>query len=126
FWTFLGTFVMTVIIGLTTGAWQHNMTLFWILLVVLAGVNSLCYLTEDTIKAEVWPTLQRGTLTAVARFVSIGLYIPTIYLTASMSPTNYILFNAAVWFVGLVAATAWLIKGRETGLGVSIQTASGE
>ena len=126
FWTFLGTFAMTVIIGLTTGAWQHNMSLFWILLVVLAGVNSLCYLTEDTIKAEVWPTLQRGTLTAVARFVSIGLYIPTIYLTANMSTTNYILFNAAVWFVGLVAATAWLIKGRETGLGVSIQTASGE
>ncbi len=126
FWTMLGTFVVTVIIGLTTGVWQHNMTLFWILLVILAGVNSLQYLTEDTVKAEVWPTLQRGTLTAVARFVSIALYIPTIYFTATMSPSNYILFNAAVWFVGLVAATAWLIKGRETGLGLSIQTASGE
>ncbi len=126
FWTMLGTFVVTVIIGLTTGTWQHNMTLFWILLVILAGINSLQYLTEDTIKAEVWPTLQRGTLTAIARFVSIGLLIPAYILTSSMPPSTYILFNAAVWFVGLVAATAWLVKGRETGLGLSIQTASGE
>ncbi len=126
FWSFLGTFAMTVIVGLTTKAWQHDMTLFWFLLIILAGVNSLCYLTEDTVKAEVWPTLHRGTLTAVARFISIGLYIPTIYITANMSTTHYILFNAAVWLVGTLAAAAWLIWGRETGHGVSIQVASGE
>ena len=125
FWSFLGTFVMTVIVGLTTNIWQHDMTLFWVLLIVLAGVNSLCYLTEDTVKAEVWPTLHRGTLTAVARFVSIGLYIPTLYL-APTKPGAYILFNAAIWFVGLLAAAAWLIWGRETGHGLSIQEASGE
>ncbi len=126
FWSFLGTFVMTAIVGLTTKAWQHDMTLFWVLLVILAGVNSLCYLTEDTVKAEVWPTLHRGTLTAVARSISIGLYIPTIYITATMSTSHYILFNAAVWFVGTLAAAAWLVWGRETGHGVSIQVASGE
>ncbi len=126
FWTFLGTFLVTVIIGLTTSAWQHDMALFWVLLVVLAGFNSLCYLTEDTVKAEVWPTLQRGTLTAIARFISIGLYIPTIYITAHMTTSSYIFFNSAVWFVGLLAAVAWLVRGRETGLGLSIQTASGE
>ena len=126
FWSFLGTFIMTVIVGLTTHAWEHNMSLFWIMLVVLAGVNSLCYLTEDTVKAEVWPTLHRGTLTAIARFISIGLYIPTIYITGSMSPSHYILFNAGVWLLGTLAAVAWLIWGRETGRGVSIQVASGE
>ncbi len=126
FWTFLGTFVMTAIVGLTTHVWQHDMTLFWVLLVILAGFNSLCYLTEDTVKAEVWPTLQRGTLTAVARFISIGLYIPSIYITANMAPSTYILFNAGVWLAGLLAAAAWLIWGRETGLGLSIQVASGE
>jgi MFS family permease len=126
FWTFLGTFVMTAIVGLTTNAWKHDMTLFWVLLVILAGVNSLCYLTEDTLKAEVWPTLQRGTLTAVARFISIGLYIPAIYITAHMSTSHYVLFNAAVWLAGTIAAAFWLVYGRETGAGVSIQTASGE
>ncbi|NMP21629.1 MFS transporter [Sulfobacillus harzensis] len=125
FWSFLGTFVMTAIVGLTTKTWQHNMAIFWIFLVVLAGVNSLCYLTEDTVKAEVWPTLQRGTLTAVARFVSIGLYIPALYF-APTKPGAYILFNAVIWFVGLLAAAAWYIWGRETGRGLSIQEASGE
>lgn len=126
FWSFLGTFVMTVIVGVTTKQWQHNMALFWVLLIILAGVNSLCYLTEDTVKAEVWPTLHRGTLTAVARFISIGLYIPTIYITANMSTTHYVLFNAGVWLIGTLASLAWLIWGRETGRGLSIQEASGE
>jgi MFS family permease len=126
FWSFLGTFAMTVLVGATTHVWQHDMGLFWVMLVVLAGVNSLCYLTEDTVKAEVWPTVHRGTLTAVARFISIGLYIPTIYITAHMSTTHYILFNAGVWLVGTLAAAAWLIWGRETGRGLSIQVASGE
>ena len=126
FWTFLGTFAVTVIVAATTATWQHNMSLFWVLLIILAGVNSLCYLTSDTLKAEVWPTLQRGTLTAVARFVSIGLYIPAIYITGHMATQQYISFNAEVWGVGLLAAIAWLVWGRETGRGVSIQQASGE
>ncbi|MGC8486651.1 MAG: MFS transporter [Clostridia bacterium] len=126
FWTFFGTFIMTVIVGLTSHSWQHNMGLFWVLLVILAGVNSLCYLTEDTVKPEVWPTLHRGTYTAIARFISIGLYIPTIYITATMSIPHYILFNSGVWLVGTLAAAAWLIWGRETGGGVTIQVASGE
>ncbi len=126
FWSFLGTFFMTALVGLTTHTWRHDMTLFWVMLVVLAGVNSLCYLTEDTVKGEVWPTLHRGTFTAVARFISIGLYIPAIYITGSMSPSHYILFNAMVWLAGLLAAAAWLIWGRETGRGISIQEASGE
>lgn len=126
FWTFLGTFALTVAVALTTSAWQKDMTLFWVLLIVLAGFNSLCYLTSDVLKAEVWPTLQRGTLTAVARFVSIGLYIPSIYIVAHMATQQYVTFNAEVWGVGLLAAIAWLVWGRETGLGVSIQQASGE
>ena len=126
FWSFFGTFVMTVIVGVTSGVWKEHMTLFWILLIILAGINSLCYLTEDTIKPEVWPTLHRGTLTGLARFVSIGLYIPSIYITANMTTTHYILFNAGVWLVGTFAAGAWYIWGHETGKGLSIQVASTE
>ncbi len=129
FWSFLFTFVFTVIMGLTTHTWLRDMPLFWILLVLLAVANSVCYLTEDTVKPEVWPTEVRGTWTAVTRFLSIGLYIPAIYLTGNMQahhPNQYFLFNAAVWFVGLLAAGAWFVYGRETGQGVSISTASGE
>ena len=126
FWSFLATFLLTVLVGVTTGIWTHHMTLFWILLVLLSIANSVCYLTEDTVKPEVWPTEVRGTWTAITRFLSIGLYIPAIYLTANLSASSYFLFNAAVWLVGLLAATAWLVYGRETGQGVSIATASGE
>ncbi len=125
FWSFVGTFVVTVVIGLTTNVWIHQIWLFWLLLVILAIVNSLCYLTEDTVKAEVWPTQVRGTWTAVTRFLSIGLYIPAIYLTGNLPIHSYFLFNAGVWLVGLLAAAAWLIWGRETGRGVSIEMASG-
>ncbi len=73
FWSFLGTFAMTAIVGLTTKTWQHDTSLFWFLLVILAGINSLDYLTEDSLKGQVWPSLHHGTLTAVGRFISIGL-----------------------------------------------------
>jgi len=126
FWSFLATFVLTVVVGVTTGVWSHQMGLFWVLLVLLSIANSVCYLTEDTVKPEVWPTEVRGTWTAITRFLSIGLYIPAIYLTAHLSTSDYFLFNAAVWFVGLVAAGAWFVYGRETGQGMSIAAASGE
>jgi MFS family permease len=126
FWSFLATFVLTVAVGVTTGVWVHNMSLFWTLLVLLAIANSVCYLTEDTVKPEVWPTEVRGTWTAITRFLSIGLYIPAIYITAHMSTSSYFLFNAGVWLVGLLAAAAWLVYGRETGQGLSIAAASGE
>ena len=126
FWTFLGTFAVTVGIAVTSSTWQHDMGLFWVLLVILAGVNSLCYLTEDTVKAEVWPTLQRGTMTAIARSISIALLIPAIYIAGSLPPQQYMVFNSEVWGIGLLAAIAWLVWGRETGAGVSIQQASGE
>ncbi len=76
-------------------------------------------------KAEVWPPEVRGTWTAVTRFLSIGLYIPAIYFAGSLPINSYFLFNGAVWLVGLLAAGAWLLWGRETGQGVSIEMASG-
>lgn len=126
FWSFVGTLVFTVLIGTTTGAWTKSMPLFWILLIALAIFNSICYLTEDTVKAEVWPTAQRGTLTAVARVISIAVYIPAIYLTSNLSVHSYFIFNSVVWLIGTLAAGAWLLWGRETGQGLSIEVASGE
>ncbi|MEM4047449.1 MAG: hypothetical protein QXI65_07030 [Metallosphaera sp.] len=70
--------------------------------------------------------MRRGTITAVARFVSIGAYIPTIYLTSNLSITQYTLFNGLVWAVGTVAAVLWFIKGYETKKGLSVDEISGE
>lgn len=125
-WSFVGTFAFTLVFALTTGSWSHNLTLFWLLLIGLNVFNSICYLTEDTIKAEVWPTMQRGTLTAVARFLSIGLYAVSIPITYNFGLGTYVAFNAVVWGIGTLAALAWYVWGYETGKGVSIEVASGE
>ncbi len=121
-----GTFVITLIIWLTTGGWTKNLALFWILLVLLNLFVNIGYLTEDTLKGEIWPTKTRGTYTALVRFVSIGLYIATIYITQNFGLNAYTLFNSIVWAIGLAGAVAWYIAGTETGKGTSLDVASGE
>ncbi len=121
-----GTFIMTLIIYLTVSGWTKDLALFWVLLVALNLFVNIGYLTEDTLKAEIWPTKVRGTLTAIVRFVSIGMYVVTIYMTQHYSLSQYMLFNLVVWAIGLAGALVWYWGGIETGRGTSLDTASGE
>ncbi|OPG17643.1 MFS transporter [Ferroacidibacillus organovorans] len=121
-----GSVALTIVIWLTLGAWSKNLALFWILLILLNLFVNIGYLTEDTLKGEVWPTQSRGTYTAFVRFVSIGLYVATIYITQSFSLNAYTLFNIIIWVIGLAGAIAWYVRGVETGQGASLDTASGE
>ena len=123
---YLGSFLATVVIFLTVGAWSKSLALFWTLLVILNLFVNVAYLTEDTLKSEVWPTQLRGTLTAVVRFVSIGLYIPTIYIALGLSLRGAMLFNMLIWAVGLSGAVLWYYRGNETGAGVTIDEASAD
>lgn len=123
---YLGSFIMTLVIWATIPAWSKSLALFWILLIVLNVFVNIGYLTEDTLKGEVWPTKRRGTYTALVRFVSIGLYIATIYITQNFGINAYTMFNALVWAIGLAGAIAWFIGGNETGKGASLDVASGE
>ncbi|WP_242549631.1 MFS transporter [Alicyclobacillus mali (ex Roth et al. 2021)] len=123
---YLGSFVMTLVIWATIPAWSKSLALFWLLLIVLNVFVNIGYLTEDTLKGEVWPTQRRGTYTALVRFISIGLYIATIYITQNFGITAYTMFNALVWAIGLAGAVAWWIGGYETGKGASLDVASGE
>ncbi|MCI0182284.1 hypothetical protein MM817_00543 [Acidibacillus sp. S0AB] len=121
-----GTFIMTLIIYLTISVWSKDLTLFWILLVLLNIFVNIAYLTEDTLKSEVWPTSTRGTYTALVRFISIGLYIATIYLSQNYGLHEYMLFNMVIWIIGLAGAVAWYFAGVETGKGATLESASGE
>lgn len=123
---YAGTFVVTGLIYLTEGSWAKDLSFFWVLLVILNLFVNVGYLTEDTLKGEIWPTKRRGTYTALARFISIGLYIATIYLTQTYSLGHYMLFNLVVWAIGLSGAIVWMIKGIETGQGISLEAASME
>ena len=118
--SFMGTVASTAVIYFTIPYWTSNLILFWILLIVLNVFTSISYLSEDTLKGELWPTSRRGTYTAIVRFVSIGAYIPAIFLTAGLTISQYMLFNLSVWSLGLVASIVWFIKGIETGKGRSL------
>ncbi len=122
---YCGTFLATLLIALTTSAWAASVGLFFFLLVVLNVFSNVGYLTQDTMKGEVWPTGRRGTYSAVVRFVGIGLYIPTIYLTQSYSLSGFVNFSLAVWALGALASILWAVRGVETGSGVSLDVASG-
>ncbi|MGC8590063.1 MFS transporter [Athalassotoga sp.] len=123
---YTGTFVMTLIAYLTVGVWSKELMFFFVLLIILNAFNGIGYLTEDTLKGEVWPTKVRGTYTAIVRFVSIGLYIVTIYLTQNLNLSQYMLFNLLVWGIGLAGAVVWFILGNETGKKTILEVASGE
>jgi len=118
--SFLGTASSTAIIYFTIPYWTSNLDIFWALLIVLNVFTSIGYLTEDTLKGELWPTVKRGTYTAIVRFASIGLYIPTIFLTSGLSIQQYMLFNLSIWSLGLLASIVWFTKGIETGKGKSL------
>lgn len=125
-WTDILTLAVTIVVVVSIGAWSHNLALFWVLIFGINFFAGMNYLVEDMLKVELWPTIRRGTLTSVARFVSVGLYIPIIFLTAHFGITTYMIFNTCVWVVGTVAALAWYLWGHETGKGRSADAASGE
>ncbi|MCY0880703.1 MAG: MFS transporter, partial [Firmicutes bacterium] len=125
-WGYAGTFIATGIAVLTVATWVRDLALFWILLVAINAFNAVGYLTEDTLKGEIWSTAHRGTLTAVVRFAGIGLYILTIYLTQNYSLHQYMIFNLIVWGIGLAGALVWYVKGVETGQGTDIDAISNQ
>ncbi|AAY81251.1 MFS transporter [Sulfolobus acidocaldarius] len=119
-WSNLGIVVFTFLTYYLIPAWKSDLVIFWALLVAINAFTAVQYLTEDTFKAELWSTIRRGTYTAIARVVSIGLYIPTIFLTLSFSLSQYVLFNLGIWSIGLFASVLWYIFGFETSKGTSI------
>jgi len=122
-WGNLGALVLTIITYALIGTWSKYIILFWALVVVLNAFVQLGYLAEDTLKSEVWDTKSRGSLTALVRFLGIGLYIPTIYITYTYNIYQYIQFNILVWVIGSAGAITWYIMGKETGKGTPIELA---
>jgi MFS family permease len=122
-WGNVGALAFTIITYELIGTWSKYIIMFWALVIILNAFVQLGYLAEDTLKSEVWATKSRGTLTALVRFLGIGLYIPTIYLTYTYNIYQYMLFNIIVWIIGSSGAIAWYILGNETGKGTPIEQA---
>jgi len=117
---------VSLVILLSRNWWHVEAIRFLALVFVLNIFINIAYITEDTFKAEIWPTAMRGTMTALVRFISIGFYVLTIFTTQNLSIGEYLGFNLAVWGIGLLGATLWAIFGIETGGGADLGRASGE
>jgi MFS family permease len=123
---FIGAFVFVGMAYLLRTQWAHDLPLFILILVLFYIFVNVSYLSEDTFKGEIWPTERRATYVAIVRFISIGIYIGTIFLIPRFTLDQTILFNVGVWALGLLAAIIWSVWGRETGHGVSVAAASAE
>jgi MFS family permease len=118
--SFIGTVLFTLAAYFTIGTWENNLDFFYALMVLANIFISISYLTEDTLKAEFWNSKRRGTYLGLVRFISIGALIPVTLFVTGLSLGQGIIFNAAVWIVGLVAAGVWFVKGVESGKGTSV------
>jgi MFS family permease len=105
----------------TLDTWLKHVFVFWILFVALSAFINTYFLTEDTLKSEVWPTRNRGKYTALVRVLSLGGTIPVVYLSSNLPIISYMWLGIAVFSAGLAAAVAWGIWGSETSMGRSVR-----
>ena len=122
---YLGCFGVSVAIAVAAPAWRGSLGLFFSLLILLNVFLAVEFLASTTLQGEVWETRRRATYTAVVRFISVGLYIATIYLTQSLSLAQFTWFAVLVWGIGVAGAVAWYVGGTETGKGASLEAAAG-
>ncbi len=122
---YVGCLAVSVAIAVLAPAWRGSIPLFFSLVVVLNVFLGIEFLASTTLQGEVWETRRRGTYTAVVRFVSVGLYICTIYLTQGLSLQGFTWFAVAIWGIGVAGALAWFWRGAETGKGAGLDAAAG-
>lgn len=119
-YSMLGMILMTALFILTEKTWLADMLVFWALFVVLNVFINIFFLTEDTLKSEIWPVKGRGTFTGLVRVISLGGSIPVIFLASALPISQYLYAEMGVFAAGLAAAIAWRIWGVETGKGSSV------
>ena len=122
---YVGCLAVSVAIAVLAPAWRSSIPIFFSLLVVLNVFLGIEFLASTTLQGEVWETRRRATYTAVVRFVSVGLYIATIYLTQGLSLSSFTWFAVGVWVIGVAGALAWFWRGAETGQGAGLDAAAG-
>jgi MFS family permease len=120
-YSIIGMIVVTFLFIVTEKVWLVDMIVFWLLFVVLNIMINIFFLTEDTLKSEVWPVKGRGTFTGIVRVISLGGSIPVIFLASELPIGDYLWAELGIFALGLAAAVAWRLRGVETGEGQSVR-----
>jgi len=92
----------------------NNLFIFMPLLFLNMMFSEFAWATRTTIEPEIFPTLRRSSAIALVRLFPTISYIISIYVTASYSLMDYIIFNVVLWGMGTAATIIWYFKGIET------------
>ena len=80
--------------------------LFWALLVSTTVTATIAYLAAFHVGSAIWTDRHRGSGTALVRAGAVAAGVPVLLLTAAVDTQVYMVVNAALWGLGLIAALA--------------------
>lgn len=111
--SFLGGTLVMLVILLATPLLQ-SLIFFLPLLFLNMVFSEFAWASRTTLEPELVPTRIRSSAIGIIRLAPMIGYALSVYLTASFSLQEFLLYNLALWIIGLAAAAVWFVYGYET------------
>ncbi len=92
----------------------NNFEAFLSLLFVNMIFSEIGWASRLMLEPELFPTGLRGTSIGIARIGAWSVNSLIVFVTYALTVENYLALIATLWCLGLVAASVWALKGRET------------
>lgn len=108
-----GGFVSMVVI-LFSAAYLGNMFIFMPLLFLNMFFSEFAWASRTNLEPELFATQNRSTMIGLVRIFPMVAYIFSIFLTSGFGLEYSLVYNSALWALGLAAAVLWFIRGTET------------
>ncbi|WP_291766827.1 MFS transporter [Caldivirga sp. UBA161] len=111
---YLGGFITMLALIPQVLVMPHNLIVFLTLLLINGVFGELGWAARVILEPELFPTRVRSMGIAAVRASAYVIYIASIFFTAGFTLNEYLLYNAGLWGLGLVAALEWYNRGLET------------
>lgn len=111
--SFLGGTLVMLVILLAAPLLQYLMV-FLPLLFLNMVFSEFAWASRTTLEPELVPTRIRSSAIGIIRLAPMIGYALSVYLTASFGLQEFLLYNLALWIIGLAAAAVWFVYGYET------------
>jgi putative MFS transporter len=92
----------------------NNFEAFLSLLFVNMVFSEIGWASRLMLEPELFPTGLRGTSIGISRIGAWSVNSLIVFVTYALTVENYLALIASLWCLGLVAASIWALKGRET------------
>ena len=92
----------------------QSMIIFLPLLFLNMVFSEFAWASRTTLEPELVPTRIRSSAIGIIRLAPMIGYAVSVYLTASFSLQQFLIYNLGLWVLGLAAAVVWFVYGYET------------